>query len=96
MTHSFWTFRKRIAIVFEKVSFKKTISDSFLYDGFKKAIVFERKKLSLMNMLTIINERLSWTIVDQGFFEEKKLHANVVNDKFPCPSGRFPLSSSLC
>ena len=33
-------------------------------------------------MLTIINERLSWTIVDQGFFEEKKLHANVVNDKF--------------
>ena len=45
-THSFWTLRKRITIVFENDIFLKTLSDRCLYDCFFKTIVNEGLSLS--------------------------------------------------
>ena len=44
--------------------FNKTIFDRFLYDCFKKTIVFEKKIFTIM--LTIVNEGSSLTIVNEG------------------------------
>ena len=69
-THSFWTFKKRITIVLENDRFLKNDLWPFLYNYFFKTIAFEKttffeKKILLKIMLTIVNEGLSLTIVNE-------------------------------
>ena len=66
-TQSFWTFKKRITIVFIE-----TISTRFLYDCLKKTIVFDF--FSLINMLMIVNETTNFlTLKKRSFVVECRL-----------------------
>ena len=53
-THSFWTFRKQITIIFENDCFIKTLSDHFYTIVFKKSVFWKKyfiKSLTFMKMI---------------------------------------------